>query len=73
MTKLTTISSKHQRGALESGATATYLPDDFMGTDHQVVTNGMSVACANDATGWFPLDPQANIEIYHWDGQTRKA
>lgn len=48
MTKIPT--AKHQRGALDSGATATYLPDDFMGTDHQVVTNGMIVACANDAT-----------------------
>jgi hypothetical protein len=50
MTKIPTSSSKHHRGALDSGATATYLPDDFMDTDHQVVTNGMIVACANDAT-----------------------
>jgi hypothetical protein len=40
----------HRLGALDSGATHTYLPDDFVGTDHQATSNGMVVACANDAT-----------------------
>jgi hypothetical protein len=42
--------TKHRLGALDSGATHTYLPDDFVGTDHQATNNGMVVACANDAT-----------------------
>jgi hypothetical protein len=25
---------------------------------------------SNISIGWFPVDPCADIEIYHWDGQT---
>jgi hypothetical protein len=48
--KLGMPKTKHRLGALDSGATHIYLPDDFVGTDHQATSNGMVVACANDAT-----------------------